>query len=83
MVTVRVPFSAREVEVTRTQWLACRRVENLMAVLGLSAGSGLFVAGLAVSGLSPLGVLMVLSAAFVYFDGYVSRWCAGRKARKP
>ncbi len=82
LISVKVPFSKRTVEVTEADWRACQRMDNLFLLLGLVLSGVLFVGGLSIQGLQPLGVLAGFLTMLVYFDGYVSRWCAARKAAK-
>jgi hypothetical protein len=77
---ITVKWRGRELAVPEADWRACRRIENGVALLALMAAGGLVVAGLDVAGLQQVGVALAIIAGLAYFDGYVSRFCASRKA---
>lgn len=79
---MNVKWFGREVEVSEDQWRACRRVENATAILALMGVGVLFVVGIEVSGMFQVAGLMAVLVGLVYFDGYIARWCAARKAEK-
>lgn len=80
VVTVAVPFSRRKVSLTKAEWRACRRIENMLAAVLVVLGSAVVAAGVVLQGLMPIGMMIVFAVALVYFDGYVSRWWALRDA---
>ncbi len=77
---VTVKWRGREVAVSQAEWRACKRVENAAILLGFAAAGALFVAGLEVGGLQQVGVALAIVGGLAYFDGYISRFCAARKA---
>lgn len=81
LVTVKVPFSERQVEVDAVAWQGCRRMENGVSVLALLSAAGMFAGGLELAWLQPAAGLLAIVTVWFYFDGVLARWCAVRKAR--
>lgn len=79
---VSVKWRGRDIAVSQADWRACKRAENGAALLGLLAAGAMFVAGLEIAGLQQAGVVLAILVGLAYFDGYLSRFCASRKARQ-
>lgn len=77
---VKVTWFGRTAEVSEAEWRACRRGENAVALVALLVAGGLFIAGIEVSGLIQLAGLVTIMTGLAYFDGWLARWCAMRKA---
>lgn len=77
---VKVTWFSRTVEIPEAEWRACRRIENAAALVALLVAGGLFIAGLEVSGLIQVAGLVTILTGLAYFDGWIARWCAVRKA---
>jgi len=80
-ITVQVPFSKTEIQVPREIWLACRVMEDRVALYAAAVLVAVFIVGISITGLMQGAGLGFVVLGWLYFDGLLARRCAVGKVR--